>query len=226
MCDTIVSMKKHNQDGAVNVLLLPLILASLFLLGALGFGFWAFGERQDYKDNVDQKIAVAVVDAKKQEAVVKDKQYAEAAKLPFKTYNGPEQYGSIALQYPKTWSAYVAVSDGRGSTALDGYFNPDVVPDVNNDGNTFALRMEVVSNSYSEVLRSFQNKEDITITPYALPKLPKVVGVRVSGQIEQEKKGSMVILPVRDKTLKIYTEADTYINDFNNNILPNLSFAP
>jgi hypothetical protein len=219
-------MKKHNQDGAVNLLLIPLILASLLLIGTLVFGFWAFGERQDYKDNVDQKISAAVVVAKKQEASVKDKQYAEAAKLPLKTYNGPEQYGSLALQYPKTWSAYVSVGNGRGGTALDGYFNPDVVPDVDEDTNTFALRVEVVSNSYSDVLRGFQNQEDITIVPYALPKLPKVVGVRISGQIEQDKKGSMVILPVRDKTLKIYTEADAYMNDFNNNILPNLSFAP
>lgn len=219
-------MKKHNQDGAINVLLIPLILASLFLIGALAFGFWAFGERQDYKDNVDQKISAAVVVAKQQEGAVKDKQYAEAAKLPFKTYNGPEQYGSIALQYPKTWSAYVSVGDGRGGTALDGYFNPDVVPSVSEDTNTFALRVEVVSSSYSSVLRGFQNQKDVTITPYALPKLPKVIGVRISGQIEQDKKGSMVILPVRDKTLKVYTEADTYLSDFDNNILPNLSFAP
>jgi hypothetical protein len=219
-------MNKHNQDGAINVLLVPLILASLFLIGALAFGFWAFGERQDYKDNVDAKISAAVVAAKQAEGKVKDKQYAEAAKLPFKTYNGPEQYGSIALQYPKTWSAYVSVGDGRGGTALDGYFNPEVVPSVSQSTNTFALRLEVLSNSYSDVLRSFQNKDDVTITPYALPKLPKVVGVRVDGQIEQDKKGSMIILPVRDKTLKVYTEADTYMSDFNNNILPNLSFAP
>ncbi|MDB5170119.1 MAG: hypothetical protein JWN82_515 [Candidatus Saccharibacteria bacterium] len=218
-------MRKHNQNGAINVLVLPLILASLFLIGALGFGFWAYGERQDYKNNSDQKAAAAVVIAKQQEAAVKDKQYAEAAKLPLKTYNGPEEYGSLALQYPKTWSAYVVTGEGSDA-GLSGYFNPDFVPTVGAESSTFALRIEVVDSAYSEVLSDYSDQEGVTITPYALPKLPKVIGVKVDGQIEDAKKGSMVILPVRDKTLKIYTEADAFMADFNNNILPNLTFSP
>lgn len=218
-------MNKHNQDGAVNVLLIPLILASLFLIGALAFGFWAFGERQDYKNNSDQKVSAAVVVAKQQEGVVKDKQYAEAAKLPLKTYNGPEQFGSIALQYPKTWSAYVVVGS-NGDASLDGYFNPDVVPSTDDENSMFALRLQVVDNPYSDELQDYQDNEEVTISPYALPKLPKVIGVRISGQIEENKKGSMVVLPVRDKTLKIFTESETYLNDFDNNILANLTFSP
>jgi len=39
--------------------------------------------------------------------------------------------------------------------------------------------------------------------------------------------GSMVLVPLRDKTLKIWTEADeTYLKDFNENILPNYTFEP
>lgn len=218
-------MNKHNQDGAVNVLLIPLILASLFLMGALAFGFWAFGERQDYKNNSDEKVAAAVAVAKQQEGIVKDKQYAEAAKLPLKTYNGPEQSGSIALQYPKTWSAYV-VAGSNGDASLDGYFNPDVVPSTDDENSTFALRLQVVDNPYSDELQDYQGNEEVTIAPYALPKLPKVIGVRISGQIEENKKGSMVVLPVRDKTLKIFTESESYLNDFDNNILANLTFSP
>lgn len=218
-------MNKHNQDGAVNVLLIPLILASLLLLGTATFGFWAFGERQDYKNNADQKIVAAVTLAKQQEGALKDKQYAEAAKLPLKTYNGPEQYGSIALQYPKTWSAYVAQGTGNDAS-LDGYFNPDVVSSVDDKNSTFALRLQVVNNTYSEELQNYQDTEGVTITPYALPKVPKVIGVRITGQIEENKQGSMVVLPVRDKTLKIYTEAQAYLSDFDNNILPNLTFSP
>lgn len=217
-------MEKHNQDGAVNVLLVPLLLACLCFLGALGFGMWAFGERQDYKNNVDKKIAAAVAIAKQQEGTIKDKQYAEAAKLPFKTYTGPEQYGSIALQYPKTWSGYVAV--GTDGTVIDGYFNPDIVPSTQDQTATFALRMEVVDQSYSEVVESLGDQEGLSIQPYALPKLPNVVGIKASGQIEPEKKGVIVVLPVRDKTLKLYTESTNFESDFTNNILPNLTFAP
>lgn len=218
-------MNNRNQDGSVNVLLLPLILACLFLVAALGFGYWAFGDRQDYKNNTDQKIAVAVAAAKEAESTSKDKQYAEAAKLPLKTYNGPEQYGSVSLQYPKTWSAYIDTSS-KSEAALDGYFNPDAVPSVDDQNSVFALRVQVINQTYSEVVSALDNQEAITISAYALPKLPKIVGVKVQGQIENEKKGVMVILPVRDKTLKIYTEADAFQADFANNILPNLTFAP
>lgn len=222
-CGTIMHMINHNQDGSVNPLLIPLILAVLFLLGTLGFGFWAFGERQDYKNNSDQKVAVAVADARADEAASKDKQYAEAAKLPNKKYTSPDQYGSVVVTYPKTWSLYNNTTNGED---LDLYFNPDVVASVSGEGNTFALRVQVIDQPYDEVVGDYEDAEGITIEPYALPKVPEVVGIKVSGQIEEEKQGVMIVIPVRDKTLKIFTEADTFRGDFDNTILPNLTFSP
>lgn len=218
-------MIKHNQDGAANVLLLPLILASVFFVSALGFGTWAFSSRQDYKNNTDQKIALAVTAAQASEGERKDRLFAEAVKSPYKTYNGPEQFGSLALQYPKTWSAYVDAS-GNGTEALDGFFNPEIVPSISDENSTFALRIKVIDQAYSDVLNGFDSQEGVTITPYALPKIPKVVGVKLSGQIEQEKQGVMVLLPVRDKTLQVYTQSKAFENDFNNIILANLTFSP
>jgi len=46
------------------------------------------------------------------------------------------------------------------------------------------------------------------------------------GQIINGKKGSMVMFPLRDKTLKVWTEADQFVGDFNNSVLPNLTFVP
>lgn len=222
---TILDMKKHNQDGAVNVLLVPLVLASLFLIGALTFGYWAFSSRQDYKDNVDQKVSAAVTVARREESISKDKAFAQAEKNPFKIYNGPEQYGSIAVTYPKTWSAYVDSTKNSGAT-VDGYFAAGAVPSITDDNSTFALRVQVLSQAYSEVLRSFTGQPGITTTPYALPKVPKVVGVKMTGQIEDDKTGTMVILPLRNTTLEIYTTAPAFNGDFNDIILPNFTFAP
>jgi len=36
----------------------------------------------------------------------------------------------------------------------------------------------------------------------------------------------MLIIRVRDKTLKISTQSNDYLNDFNNIILSSLTFAP
>ena len=51
-------MKTLDQRGAINALLIPLILVIVFFLGAAGFGYWAFSERQDYKNNSDAKVAL------------------------------------------------------------------------------------------------------------------------------------------------------------------------
>jgi Flp pilus assembly protein TadG len=219
-------MIKHNQEGTVNSLLLPLILAVVFFIAALGFGGWAFSSRQDYKDNSDQKAAVAAASAKATEAENKDKQYAEEAKSPYKTYTGPEQYGTISLTYPKTWSGYVSTGS-QSASPLNGYFNPNVVPSVTDQNSTFALRIEVVNSAYNDVLRNFNTQNGaVSISPYALPKVPKVVGAKATGQIENQKQGTMIVLPVRDKTLKIYTESTAFQSDFDNIILPNLTFVP
>jgi hypothetical protein len=36
----------------------------------------------------------------------------------------------------------------------------------------------------------------------------------------------MVVIKVRDKTLKIYTESTDYMSDFNDIVLKNLTFSP
>ena len=218
----------RNQQGAINGLLLPLILAVLFLVGAVVFGAWAFTSRQDYKNNVDDKIATAVTAAKKAEDVRKDAQFAEESKNPLKAYTGPSAYGSIVINYPKTWSGYVSDTDNN-SPYVDGYFYPGVVPDTEAKTSTFALRLEVDSTSYSETLKRFQSSSrngEVSVQPYSLPKVPSAVGSLVTGKIETDKKGYMVILPLRNTTLKIWTESDAFKADFDNIILPNASFSP
>ena len=222
------SMKlAHQQDGSAAVVA-TLIVTVLLLIGALGFGFWAYSGRQDYKNNSDQKVADAVAVAKQAESTRKDAEFAELSKSPLKTYVGPEAFGSIDLKYPKTWSGYV-INTSDNSPYIDGYFSPNVVPDVGTDTSTFALRIRVSSDSYSTLLENYNsNVEDgtVKVSPYKLPKVPKVVGSKVVGQLSNTKKGTLIIVPLRANALEIWTESDKYLNDFNKYILPNLTFAP
>ena len=96
---------RADQRGALNVLVIPLITLFLFFIGAIGFGFWAYAGMQDYKNNVNQKIAAANVVVQKQTQDADAKQYAEEAKKPFDTYIGPSSFSNVTLKYPKTWSA-------------------------------------------------------------------------------------------------------------------------
>jgi hypothetical protein len=223
-------MTKHNQDGAISGVALSLILCIILLFGALGFGIWAFMGRQDYKDHSDVKVAAAVKVAKEQESVAKDKQFAEEIKNPLATYNGPDAYGSLVIKYPKTWSGYVDENATSGSqNVLDAYFNPGVVPSINAQSSIFALRAQIINQSYSQVVNSFsqqQQQADVKISAYALPKLPKIVGIRATGTLADETQVDMVILPLRSQTVQIWTEGDQYENDFNTYILPNVTFSP
>ncbi|HEX8350307.1 MAG TPA: hypothetical protein VF598_10120 [Hymenobacter sp.] len=220
-----------NQRGDMNVLAVPLILAVLLLVGSIVFGAWAFTSREDYRVNVEEKIAIAVKVAKQEEGIAKDKEHAEAEKQPLKSYNGPEAFGSVGVQFPKTWSGYV--QDEGGSAPLDTYFHPGVVPSLSAKGKAYALRVQVVEQAYSKVV-SDMNKDvaakKVTAAAYALPKQPKVVGVRFDGAIGGSGKdvitGAMVVMPVRDKTLKIWTESPLFVADFNGFILPNVTFIP
>lgn len=216
-----------DERGGLNVLLIPVILLSLLFVGAAAFAVWAYGGRQDYKNNVDAKVSQAVEANKKVVQAADAKQYAEAAKQPLKTYTAPEQYGSVAVSYPKTWSGYVATASA--GNVIDGFFEPGVVPDVQDTDSTYALRVRILSQAYSQTLSQFsgfvkQNK--LAMTAYSLPKLPQIGGMYLTGQITQRQKGTMVILPLRDKTLEVWTESDAYLNDFKNYVLPNLTFSP
>lgn len=221
-------MIKRNQDGAANGLVVSLVFAVVMLVAATAFGGWAFMSRQDYKSNTDAKIKDAVIIAKQEESTAKDKQFVEKEKNPLRTYKGPDSYGGVTIQYPKTWSAYVQ-DTGSGSNPVNGYFNPSYVPSTDGQGSTLALRLQVTNQAYAQTLNRFtslQKSGKVRVTPYVLPKVPSAVGVQVTGEIESNKQGTMVILPLRAGTVIIWSEGSQYQSDFQNIILPNATFVP
>jgi hypothetical protein len=221
-------MLKHNQDGAVSGVAISLILTVCLLIAAIIFGAWAFGSRQDYKDNVDAKVSSAIDLAKQQESAKKDAEFAEAAKNPLKAYQGPSVYGSLIVNYPKTWSGYVD-DTGQGAALVDGYWAPGVVPSTNDHNAIYALRAQVVNQTYAQVLQFYASQQQngkLSVQAYSLPKFPNIVGVKMTGQLSDSTQVTMVLLPFRSQTIRIWTEGTQYINDFNNSVLPNFSFAP
>jgi type II secretory pathway pseudopilin PulG len=221
-------MSTLNQRGAMNVLLAPLILVIVLFLAAAGFGVWAFASRGDYKNNSDKKAAVAAQAASEEQQSADAAKYAEEIKKPYDSYIGPAAFGNVTVNYPRTWSAYVLEQE-RGSTPISGYFQPKVVPNITDTSRNFALRVELVQSSYQTVLDQFKPRIDkgtATIQPYTLPKVPSVVGSRIEGQITETKQGVMIIIPLRNMTLKVWTEANEFKNDLDTNVLPNLTFVP
>jgi hypothetical protein len=226
---TINGMRHNSQQGYIDTLLIPLIVVGVLLIAAIGFGGWAYSSRSDYKNNAEKKIADAVTVATQATQKADAAQYAEEAKSPLKTHVGPESFGSVSIQYPKTWSAYVIENTGNNGVPMNNYYSPDVVPNVADQTNAYALRVQVLQVSYNSAMAQFSGlvaAKKVTVSPYNLPKVPNVIGSRIDGQIAANKQGTMIILPLRNMALQISTEAPVYLDDFNKTILPNLTFSP
>lgn len=222
-------MNQRGQTGSVLTVVL-LSVSFLFLALSIGFGAWAYKERGDYKDRSDQKSAQAVEKAEAEQRAKLQKEFAEQEKVPSKTYTGPNTYGSVQFAYPKTWSAYIDET-GQGNEVVSGYLHPTVVPNLKD--TAFALRITIVNTAYDQVVKSFDSdikNGKIKATAY-VPKLLEanksvVPGLLLTGEVEDKKQGSMILVKVRDKTLKLWTESPDFVGDFNNIVLPSLTFIP
>lgn len=214
-----------NPTKHFNPLIIPFIVVLLLFISAGGFGVWAFMERSDYKNNSDQKSEKAVEAAKEEQKIQLEAEFAEKEKSPVDSYLGPSAFGSVAFDYPKTWSAYVE-EKGTGATPIAGYLHPKFVPDITGD-TSFALRFQVVEEDYSSVLKGYQSnieKGTVSLTPYRHKADQTLLGSRIEGEIEKDKQGVIIILPIRDKSLMLWSEAPQFFNDFDKIILPSLTF--
>lgn len=224
---------QKTESGSASATLVIVVL-SVLLLGSLVFGFIAFQSKQDYKNNSDKKSATAVAAANAALKTQLQAQFTEQEKSPYKTYTGSSTYGSISFKYPNSWSAYVDTTNS--SEPIDGYFHPGEVPGAQSN-SAFALRVELTSNSYDSVLSPFTSdatQGTVTASAYVPPKMKGIAnaqpGTLITGTIDQSGSsplsGEMLIIPVRDKTLQIYTLSNDYLSDFNNIVLVNLSYVP
>jgi hypothetical protein len=215
--------KGHSHLGWI----IAISVTAFLLLAAIGFGIWAYTERDTYKTKSDEIVKREVDLAVQKNTSEKEKEFTEREKNPFKKYNSPSQFGSVSVTYPKTWAAFVTEKD-NAQTHVDGYFHPNFVPGIDS-GTSFALRIEVVNQSYDSQMKLLEAKVKsgkVKVTPFRAAKVPQVLGARIDGEINNGQKDSMVMFPIRDKTLKVYTETEQFLKDFNDIILPNLVFVP
>lgn len=215
-----------DQKGSIqsSALLIGLVF---LLLASSAFGVWAFMGRADYKNNSDKKSAAAVVIAKEKQKAIDDASFLEKEKQPYETFDGPSEFGSIKIVYPKTWELYVDIKTAGSGTSVDGYAHPGYVPGVQSD-TAFALRFQVLGSDYDGFLKQYESgakNATVAVSPFRAELVNTVLGSRIDGQITTKRTGSVVLLPLRDKTLKIWTESTAYTADFNE-ILKNLTFSP
>ncbi len=217
-------MLMEGQKGSVSTILAA-VFAVLFI-GTAIFGVSAYSGQQDYKNNSDVKVEKAVAVAVEQANTKKDQEFATKKKSPVRSYVGSTTYGSLTFDYPKTWSVYV--EENTSGTVLNLYANPNVVPDTNSD-QPYALRVQITDSKYDSEAASITRDTQAgktSVAAFRPEKVQQALGLKAIGEIENKVNGILVLLPLRDRSIKIFTESQEFANDFNSIILPSITFVP
>lgn len=212
----------HNERGQIDPLIVPLVISVVMILGLAGFGLWSYISFVDERDNTQEKIDVAVQEAEAAITTELEADFTEREKEPYLNYVASNTVGSLSVTYPKTWSGFV--SESSGTTPLDAFFHPGFVPDSNDV--QYALRVSVEEKDYNREVSELQKdveSGELTVTTITVS---GEQGLRFDGEIENDTFGAIVLLPLRDKTIKVWTESQVYVDDLTNIVLENLSYEP
>lgn len=200
------------QKGAVSGTTI-LISSLVFLLVVLGgLAIWSLLQYNEAKTDLDGKLAVARAEAAKEQADKDAEEFFERDKEPNRQFVGPDDYGRVVFDYPKTWSVYVA-KDASGGGNYEAYLNPVLVPTVKNS-ERYALRVTIEDRDYDSAIDEYQGlvkKGDLKSSAISIN---GVNGTRLDGNFTKDIRGSAVLFKIRDKVLTVKTDAETFKKDF------------
>lgn len=202
--------RHSRQYGAVSTQLLVIIGLLVLVVGLSGLSAWLYVQYTDQKTNVDSKIAVAEAAARKKQAEEDDIKIKAIEEEPNREFAGPEDYGRLSFMYPKNWSVYVAEDQTTNSKEYAAYLNPVTVPPIEADNARFALKVLIENVAYDEVLSDYKKgieKGELKSSPFTVNDHE---GTRLDGNLTKEIRGSAVLFRVRDKTITVSTEAETF----------------
>lgn len=202
------------QEGAISGSLIAIIGLLIGLLVAGSLAIWAYLSYNEQKTNVDTKVSAAVSEAKREQATVDEDKFAQREKEPNRQFAGPDDYGRLIFDYPKTWSVYVARDVSKGGT-YEAYLNPILVPPVSTT-QQYSLRVLIEEKDYDQVVKSYEplvKKGDLRTSATSASGNN---GTRLDGSFTKDIRGTAVIYKVRDKTITLRTDADTFKPDFEN----------
>lgn len=205
--------KSSHEHGSVDKGLLLVVGLSILSVLAIAVAVWAFINYNEQKTDVDGKIDTAVAEAKK---VLGDKLEADFAardKEPNREFVGPDDYGRLTFNYPKTWSVYVNKEATQGGT-YEAYLNPVSVPAVSTT-QQYALRVTIEEKDYDKVIAGYSTLVKRGDLRSSSTSANGVNGTRIEGNFSKDIRGSAVIYKIRDKTVTLRTDADTFKADFN-----------
>lgn len=210
--------------GVVDGWMISTIGLIVLVLGSGSLAIWSFMNYNEAKTDLDGKIALAKAEAKKEQAEEDEAKFAEREKEPRREFIGPDDYGRLSFTYPKTWSVYVA-KDARKGGDYEAFLHPVQVPSLEQEATQqVALRVQVINREYSEYLEDYEGLlEDKKIESKSVNVYGET-GVYLWGAFSDDIRGAAVIFKLRDKTVIMRTDADTFRPDFDK-LIETVTFA-
>ena len=199
---------RYRQHGAIQSSTLVIVGLVVLLLAVGGVAIWAYLQYQEKSTDVDGQIALAVAEAKREQAEEDEIKVQEARETPHVQFVGPSDYGRVTFDYPRNWSLYIDQDASRGGT-FAAYLNPVFVPPIS-QSERYAARVIIEDKDYEDVLSSYQRLVERGDLKTTNVNVGGVNGTRVDGAFSKEIRGSAILLKIRDKTLTIRTDAETF----------------
>jgi hypothetical protein len=166
------------------------------------------------KTNIDGKIDEAVTTAQKTQADEDEAKFTAREKEPTRQFVGPDDYGRLTFNYPKTWSVYINKDASTQGGTYEAYLNPVSVPAVSTS-QQYALRVTIEEKDYDKVVSSYGSLVKRGDLKSSSVSANGVNGTRITGSFSKDIRGAAVIFKIRDKTLTLRTDANTFLTDFN-----------
>lgn len=189
--------------------LLVIIGLLLLVVGLSGLSAWLFMQYSDQKNNVDSKIAVAEAAAKKQQAEDDEIKIKAVEEEPNREFAGPEDYGRLSFKYPKNWSVYIA-DDATNRNAYTAYLHPVIVPPIDSAKTRVALMVSIENRAYDRALEGYRGAVEKGELKSSSIKVNGHTGTRFDGNLTADIRGAAAVFRVRDKTITITTQAETF----------------
>lgn len=208
----MIEFRSSSENGSTNGWMIVSIVSFVFILALGGLSVWAYMSYNEQKTNVDGKIKYAVDLAVKEQADKDAANFLQQEKYPFRTFDGPYDLGGLSFQYPKTWSVFIE-NDASSGSDYEAYFYKDSVPPIS-DSQQYMLRVTIEESSYDSIVSSYDDLVEDGKLKSSTYSVNGVNGTRLDGSFSDDIRGSAVLFKVRDKTVTVRTDADTFKSDF------------
>lgn len=207
---------RRDERGSAKSWMITTICLIVLIIGLLVSNVWFYIQYSDQKNNVDSKIDVAVAAGKEAQSSADEIKFVEREKLPNREFVGPDDYGRLTFNYPKTWSAYINKSATASSGAYEAYLNPIIVPTISST-QQFAIRLTIQDGDYSSIIDSYASlvkKGSLKSSATTIGGASGSSGTRLEGNFTKDIRGIAVVFKIRDKVVTVRTDAYTFQADF------------